>query len=40
MLTGGDDAVPKLEAQPEQIGTTLQPAIEKGIEIPQLVVSE
>ena len=40
MLTGGDDASPSLEAQPEKIGTTLQPAIEKGIETSQLVVSE
>ena len=40
MLTGGDDAAPSLEAQPEKIGTTLQPAIEKGIETSQLVVSE
>ena len=40
MLTGGDDAAPSLEAQPEKIGATLQPAIEKGIETSQLVVSE
>ena len=40
MLTGGDDAAPSLEAQPEKIETTLQPAIEKGIETSQLVVSE